>query len=55
MFFPVSTVKFANDEKHTLAYASMDGTVSICQLDPPDAKVSVVLDGHSDGVTGIKL
>jgi len=48
---PVSTVKFANDEKHTLAYASMDGTVSICKLDPPDAKVSVVLDGHSDGVT----
>nr|XP_018669266.1 WD repeat-containing protein 13-like [Ciona intestinalis] len=47
---PATSIKFANDEKNLLAYSSMDGTISICQL-VPKPTVLVTLKGHNDGVT----
>lgn len=51
LFHLVTTVKFANDDKNRLAFSSLDGSVSVCQL-YPSAEVKVTLRGHSAGVTG---
>lgn len=47
----VTAVRFANNDKFQLACCSLDGMISICQLHPPPATVSLVLRGHVGGVT----
>ena len=44
-------VKFANNDKSKLCCASLDGTVSICNVivSPPQFEI---LRGHKKGVTG---
>jgi len=53
LFFSVTSVKFANDDKSRVACASLDGTLSICQVIPPPATVICMLQGHAAGVTGM--
>nr|CAB3267683.1 WD repeat-containing protein 13-like [Phallusia mammillata] len=48
--FAATSVKFANDERSLLAYSSMSGVISICELQP-EPVVKVTLRGHLDGVT----
>lgn len=43
-------IQFANDDKAKLAFASTDGLLRICEL-MPDAKVTVILKGHSAEIT----
>ncbi|XP_063443917.1 WD repeat-containing protein 13-like [Mytilus trossulus] len=47
----VTNVKFGHDDKTRLACASLDGTLSICQVIPDPATVICMLRGHSAGVT----
>ncbi|XP_076454343.1 WD repeat-containing protein 13-like [Babylonia areolata] len=46
----VTTVKFANDDKSRVACASVDSTLSICQVIPPPATVICMLRGHTAAV-----
>ncbi|KAI8435661.1 hypothetical protein MSG28_003924 [Choristoneura fumiferana] len=48
----VSVVKFANNDRSKLACASHDGSVSICDVTASPPRVSFVLEGHSQPVTG---
>ena len=48
----VTTVKFANDDKSRVACASVDSTLSICQVIPPPATVICMLRGHTAAVCG---
>ncbi|KAM7295829.1 WD repeat-containing protein 13 [Ixodes scapularis] len=48
----VTCVKFANNEKHLLACCSMDGSLSVCRLDPP--RVLFHLKGHRAGVSAFE-
>ena len=50
--FAVTRVKFAHDDKSRLACSSMDGKLSVCQVDPPPATVICMLEGHTDGISG---
>ena len=50
--FPVTSVKFAVDDKSRLACCSMDGKISILQLIPPPATQIATLQGHRRGITG---
>ncbi|CAG2212599.1 WD repeat-containing protein 13 [Mytilus edulis] len=47
----VTNVKFGHDDKTRLACASLDGTLSICQVIPDPATVICMLRGHAAGVT----
>ncbi|XP_037074272.1 WD repeat-containing protein 13-like isoform X2 [Pollicipes pollicipes] len=49
----VTCVRFAHDERSLLAFGSLDGRVSVCDLDAED-KVKHLLTGHTDGVTGLE-
>ncbi|KAG1659529.1 WD repeat-containing protein 13 [Nymphon striatum] len=46
----VPVVKFANNDKSKLAFCSLDGTLSICQLIPAPPSVLFNLQGHRKGV-----
>ncbi|XP_072932230.1 WD repeat-containing protein 13-like [Epargyreus clarus] len=48
----VSVVKFANNDRSKLCCASHDGTVSICDVTASPPRVSFVLEGHTEAVTG---
>ncbi|XP_068632072.1 WD repeat-containing protein 13-like [Battus philenor] len=48
----VSVVKFANNDRSKLCCASSDGTVSICDVTANPPRVSFILDGHTQAVTG---
>ena len=50
----VTRIRFANDERSRLCIASMDGSLSICNVLPESGKSAVVtmLKGHTQGVTG---
>ncbi|XP_061713493.1 WD repeat-containing protein 13-like [Cydia pomonella] len=48
----VSVVKFANNDRSKLACASHDGSVSICDVTASPPRVSFVLEGHTQPVTG---
>ncbi|XP_011635460.1 WD repeat-containing protein 13-like [Pogonomyrmex barbatus] len=45
----ISMVKFANNDRSRLCCASLDGTLSICEVTPP--KVIAVLKGHTSCVS----
>jgi len=44
----VTSIKFAHNERYLLACSSMDGTLSLCSLNPP--KVMFMLLGHKKSV-----
>ncbi|XP_054155230.1 WD repeat-containing protein 13-like [Oppia nitens] len=46
----VTSIRFANDDKSLLCCASMDSTLSICQLTPSPATILYILKGHKAGV-----
>lgn len=46
-----TTIKFANDERHLLAYSSMAGVIAICKTRPTPGVIRL-LEGHTGGVTG---
>ena len=48
----VTMLKFANNDRSRLCCASLDGTVSICNVTASPPYVEVVLKGHRKGVTG---
>ena len=50
----VTCVRFANNDKSLLCCASMDCTLSICQLTPSPATILYVLAGHKSGVVGFE-
>ena len=50
----VTRVKFAHDDKSRLACSSLDGKLSVCQVDPPPATVICILEGHTQGITGLQ-
>jgi hypothetical protein len=45
-------LKFANNDRSRLCCASLDGTVSICNVTADPPYVETVLKGHKRGVTG---
>ena len=45
-------LKFANNDRSRLCCASLDGTVSICNVTADPPYVEAVLKGHKKGVTG---
>ena len=45
-------LKFANNDRSRLCCASLDGTVSICNVTADPPYVEAVLKGHMKGVTG---
>ena len=45
-------LKFANNDRSRLCCASLDGTVSICNVTANSPYVETVLKGHKKGVTG---
>ena len=47
----ISNLSFAKDEASLLACASLDGTLSICEVSPV-CRVLHLLSGHAAGVTG---
>ncbi|XP_077973042.1 WD repeat-containing protein 13-like [Styela clava] len=47
---PVTTIKFANDDKNRIAFASADGMLSVCHLQPKP-EVEVTLKGHTSEIT----
>ena len=49
----VTCVRFAHDELSLLAFGSLDGRVSICDLEA-EVKVKHLLTGHTDGVTALE-
>ena len=49
---PVTCVRFAHDELALLAFGSLDGRVSVCELDA-EPRVRHLLAGHADGVTAL--
>lgn len=52
LFFVVTAIKFAHDDKYLLACSSTDGTLSVCALVPSPPSVSCTLRGHTAAVTG---
>nr|CBH09275.1 putative WD repeat domain 13 (Wdr13) [Heliconius melpomene]CBH09277.1 putative WD repeat domain 13 (Wdr13) [Heliconius melpomene] len=48
----VSMVKFANNDRTKLCCVSHDGTVSVCDVTATPPRVSFILTGHSEPVTG---
>lgn len=50
----ISNLSFAKDEASLLACASLDGTLSICEVSPT-CRVLHLLSGHAAGVTGMSL
>jgi hypothetical protein len=54
IFFLVTAIKFAHDEKHQLACSSADGTISVCHLIPSPPSVSCFLRGHNAAIKGTK-
>lgn len=48
----VTMLKFANNDRSRLCCASLDGTVSICNVTADSPYVETVLKGHKKGVTG---
>ncbi|XP_043216605.1 WD repeat-containing protein 13-like [Amphibalanus amphitrite] len=49
---PVTCVQFAHDELWLLALGSLDGRVSVCELEG-EPRVRHLLSGHTDGVTAL--
>lgn len=47
----VTMLKFANDDRSKLCCASLDGTLSICEVISTPPKVVALLEGHRNGVT----
>lgn len=50
---PVTVVRFANEDKSLLGFASQDAKISICQI-LPTAKLIRVLQGHLEAVTDFR-
>lgn len=48
----VTTIKFANNDRSRLCCASVDGTLSICDVANTPAEVIAILKGHNNAVTG---
>ncbi|XP_045771747.1 WD repeat-containing protein 13-like isoform X1 [Maniola jurtina] len=48
----VSMVKFANNDRSKLCCVSHDGTVSVCDVTSNPPRVSFILQGHTQPVTG---
>ncbi|XP_068084432.1 WD repeat-containing protein 13 [Anabrus simplex] len=48
----VTMLKFANNDRSRLGCASLDGTVSVCNVTASPPHVEVVFRGHKKGVTG---
>ncbi|EFN83867.1 WD repeat-containing protein 13 isoform X2 [Harpegnathos saltator] len=49
----VSMLKFANNDRSKLCCASLDGTLSICEVISTPPKVIALLEGHHNGVTAL--
>ncbi|KAK0175580.1 hypothetical protein PV327_009320 [Microctonus hyperodae] len=49
----ITALKFANNDRSKLCCASLDGTITICQVTSIPPKVVAQLDGHKKGVTAI--
>ncbi|XP_077254886.1 WD repeat-containing protein 13 isoform X1 [Temnothorax americanus] len=49
----VTMLKFANNDRSKLCCASLDGTLSICEVVSTPPKVIVLLEGHRNGVTAL--
>ncbi|XP_034950150.1 WD repeat-containing protein 13-like isoform X2 [Chelonus insularis] len=49
----VTSLKFANNDKSKLCCASLDGTISICEVASTPPKVVAILRGHKKGITAI--
>lgn len=47
----VTMLKFANNDRSRLGCASLDGILSICEVDSTPPQVLALLDGHQKGVT----
>lgn len=47
----VTMLKFANNDRSKLCCASLDGTLSICEVISTPPKVIALLEGHRNGVT----
>ncbi|KAL0101269.1 hypothetical protein PUN28_018812 [Cardiocondyla obscurior] len=50
---PVTMLKFANNDRYKLCCASLDGTLSICEVASTPPKVIALLEGHRNGVTAL--
>jgi len=50
---PVTMLKFANNDRSKLCCASLDGTLSICEVISIPPKVIALLEGHRNGVTAL--
>ncbi|KAG6800536.1 WD repeat-containing protein 13 [Apis mellifera caucasica] len=50
---PVMMLKFANNDRSKLCCASLDGSLSICDVISIPPKVIVLLEGHKKGVTSL--
>ncbi|XP_070167172.1 WD repeat-containing protein 13 [Polyergus mexicanus] len=49
----VTMLKFANNDRSKLCCASLDGTLSICEVIGAPPKIIALLEGHSGGVTAL--
>lgn len=49
----ITMLKFANNDRSKLCCASLDGTLSICEVIGTPPKVIALLEGHSGGVTAL--
>lgn len=49
----VTMLKFANNDRSKLCCASLDGTLSICEVVGTPPKVIALLEGHRNGVTAL--
>lgn len=49
----VTMLKFANNDRSKLCCASLDGTLSICEVISTPPKVMALLEGHRSGVTAL--
>ncbi|RLU17151.1 hypothetical protein DMN91_011220 [Ooceraea biroi] len=49
----VTMLKFANNDRSKLCCASLDGTLSICEVISTPPKVIALLEGHRNGVTAL--
>ncbi|XP_014473939.1 PREDICTED: WD repeat-containing protein 13-like isoform X1 [Dinoponera quadriceps] len=47
----VTMLKFANNDRSRLCCASLDGTLSICEVVGTPPRVTALLEGHCNGVT----
>ena len=52
LFLPVTTIRFANDDKSLLACASRDGTLSVFDLSSEPPSLLATLRGHRRAVNG---